>query len=150
MKLTRRDLAGSPALASGAARPDGDETRTLTAITSTGGKTANYGGGPSLSSVTSRRSRNSSGGYTGPHAARAGGGIALASLSGTVTVQDSTITGNISSSGGGGGISKTSSTGSLVLTNTVVALNTNVTNPDVLASGTVTANNSFLGSASAL
>ena len=50
--------------------------------------------------------------------------------------------------GRGGGISKDSSTGTLALSNTVVALNNNVTGPDVaVGGGQLTANNSFLGSA---
>ena len=83
----------------------------------------------------------------GNNATGAGGGIALASFSGTADIRNSTITGNTCTAGRGGGIVKNSSSGTLQLSNTVVALNNNVTGPDVAAAGMqITANNSFLGS----
>src|SRR5262249_1115546 len=63
-------------------------------------------------------------------------------------IQDSTVTGNTATAGRGGGISKNTSSGTLSLSNSVVALNNNVTGPDVAVGGNqVTANNSLLGSA---
>jgi hypothetical protein len=82
------------------------------------------------------------------NATGAGGGIALASFSGTADIIDSSVTGNTCTAGRGGGISKDTSSGTLSLANTVVALNNNVTGPDVaVGGGQITANNSLLGSA---
>lgn len=83
-------------------------------------------------------------------AAGSGGGIGVAAtFTGTLNVIGCTVTGNTATGGFGGGISvaNTSAT-ALNLANTVVALNTNATNPDIFTGatgGAMTANNSFIG-----
>jgi hypothetical protein len=100
------------------------------ATTNGGGISAAYG------SVTLQNST-----IVGNTATVSGGGIAVPLGSGTTNIQNSTIFGNTANGStagtGGGGLARTTTTaGTIVVTNSVIAGNTNANGPDILTAAT--------------
>jgi hypothetical protein len=74
-----------------------------------------------------------------------GGGIQLGgTFNGVLTLQNSTVVNNVAS-GVGGGVGEFSGTSTISLTSTIVALNNNLSGPDIFTDQKVEATNSLIG-----